>query len=50
MKKLLFLILVSSYCLSQAQTTRNDSYAAMGIITSFKEIPFGFTWLFIEGR
>ena len=42
MKKLLFLILVSSYCLSQAQTTRNDSYAALGMITSFKEIPFGF--------
>lgn len=27
---------------AQAQSTRNDSYSAMGFITSFKEIPIGF--------
>ena len=26
----------------QAQSTRNDSYSAMGVVTSFKDIPIGF--------
>jgi hypothetical protein len=42
MKQLIFLFLLLCFTTSQAQSTRNDSYAAMGIITSFKEIPFGF--------
>ena len=28
--------------MAQAQSTRNDSYSAIGIVTSFKEIPIGF--------
>ncbi len=41
MKKLLCLIILLSATLSQAQSTRNDSYSAFGALTSFKEIPFG---------
>ena len=42
MKRLAFLFLLLSLTITRAQTTRNDSYSAMGIITSFKDIPFGF--------
>ena len=41
MKKLLFLIVLLSTTLMQAQSTRNDSYSAFGVLTSFEEIPFG---------
>jgi len=41
MKKLLFLIVLFSTTLTQAQITRNDSYSAFGVLTSFEEIPFG---------
>lgn len=42
MKKLLLLIALFTATLVQAQSTRNDSYSAMGIVTSFKDIPVGF--------
>jgi len=42
MKKFLFLLAIICAFTAQAQSTRNDSYSAMGLITSFKEIPFGF--------
>ena len=42
MKKLLFLFALITVTMAQAQSTRNDSYSAMGIVTSFKEIPIGF--------
>ena len=42
MKKLLFLFALISVTMAQAQSTRNDSYSAMGIVTSFKDIPIGF--------
>ena len=48
MKKLLFLFALISATIVQAQSTRNDSYSAMGIITSFKEIPIGFGVYTIE--
>ena len=34
--------------MAQAQSTRNDSYSAMGIVTSFKDIPIGFGVYTIE--
>ena len=42
MKKLLFLFAIISVTVLQAQSTRNDSYSAMGVVTSFKDIPIGF--------
>lgn len=42
MKKLLFLFALISATIVQAQSTRNDSYSAMGVVTSFEEIPIGF--------
>ena len=42
MKKLLFLFAIISVTMVQAQSTRNDSYSAMGVVTSFKDIPIGF--------
>ena len=44
MKKLLFLIILLSASLSQAQSTRNDSYSAFGILSSPKQIPFGISF------
>ncbi len=41
MKKLLFLIAILSATLVQAQSPRNDSYSALGALTSFKDVPFG---------
>ena len=41
MKKLLILIAFCYVTIAQAQNTRNDSYSAFGILTSFEEIPFG---------
>lgn len=48
MKKLLFLFTIFCVTLSQAQTSRNDNYSALGIITSFNEIPFGFSVYTLE--
>ncbi|MEZ7925354.1 MAG: hypothetical protein QMC03_05680 [Flavobacteriales bacterium] len=48
MKKLLFLFALISITIAQAQSTRNDSYSAMGIVTSFKDIPIGFGVYTIE--
>jgi hypothetical protein len=48
MKKLLLFFALIFSTLAQAQITRNDSYAAMGIVTSFKEIPVGFGVYTIE--
>ena len=44
MKKLLILIAFCYVTIAQAQNTRNDSYSAFGIITSFEEIPFGISF------
>jgi len=41
MKKLFLLITLLSASIVQAQSTRNDSYSALGALTSFKDIPFG---------
>jgi len=41
MKKLFLLIAICYVTLAQAQNTRNDSYSAFGLLTSFEEIPFG---------
>ena len=41
MKKYLFLIVLFSLTQSKAQSPRNDSYSAIGVLSSFSEIPFG---------
>ena len=41
MKKLLILIAFCYVTITQAQNTRNDSYSAFGVLTSFEQIPFG---------
>lgn len=41
MKKLFLLIAICYVTLAQAQNTRNDSYSAFGLLTSFEQIPFG---------
>lgn len=44
MKKLFLLVAFFYITLTQAQNTRNDSYSAFGIVTSFKKIPFGISF------
>ena len=44
MKKLLILIAFCYVTIVQAQNTRNDSYSAFGILTSFEKIPFGISF------
>lgn len=41
MKKIFLLIAICYVTIAQAQNTRNDSYSAFGLLTSFEEIPFG---------
>ena len=41
MKKIFLLIAICYVTLAQAQNTRNDSYSAFGVLTSFEQIPFG---------
>ena len=41
MKKIFLLIAICYVTLAQAQNTRNDSYSAFGLLTSFEQIPFG---------
>tara|TARA_B110000444_G_scaffold43833_1_gene39816 strand:- start:1249 stop:1860 length:612 start_codon:yes stop_codon:yes gene_type:complete len=41
MKKIFFIITLMIFSLVKAQSTRNDAYTSLGIITNFKEIPFG---------
>lgn len=41
MKKHFLIIALLVASISKAQSVRNDSYAAIGVLTSFKEIPFG---------
>lgn len=41
MKKIFLLIAICYVTMAQAQNTRNDSYSAFGLLTSFEEIPFG---------
>ena len=48
MKKLLFLLAIISASAVQAQSTRNDSYASIGLVTSFNEIPFGLSLNIVE--
>jgi len=48
MKKLLFLLTIISASVVQAQSTRNDSYASIGLVTSFAEIPFGLSLNIVE--
>lgn len=44
MKKLFLLVAFFYITITQAQNTRNDSYSAFGIVTSFEEIPFGISF------
>lgn len=41
MKKIIFLIALMICSLIKAQSTRNDEYTSLGVLTNFKEIPFG---------
>ena len=41
MKKIFLFIAICYVTIAQAQNTRNDSYSAFGLLTSFEEIPFG---------
>jgi hypothetical protein len=41
MREIIYLIALMLYSLVQAQSTRNDSYSSLGILSSFEEIPFG---------
>ena len=41
MKNIFFLLAIISTSVLKAQTTRNDSYSALGALTSIQDIPFG---------
>tara|TARA_B100000900_G_scaffold108606_1_gene90471 strand:- start:148 stop:759 length:612 start_codon:yes stop_codon:yes gene_type:complete len=41
MKNIFFLLAIITTSVLKAQTTRNDSYSALGALTSIQDIPFG---------
>ena len=48
MKNIFFLIFLFYISITEAQNTRNDNYASFGIVTSFREIPYGVSFYNIE--